>query len=111
MKDLKNVIRLTYVEKGKTYQGEIDRSEFIEQMEHMADWYPDCNNNATTLCKLLPNIASIRINKDVIETQDVPFFQYQNIGDDTIQCMKFMRYYTIIWSFFVHQCEKAKKNN
>lgn len=111
MKDTKNVIWLTYVEKGKTYNGEIDRNEFLKQMEYMADWYPGCNDNAIKLCKLLPNIDSIKINKDIIETQDVPFIQYQNIGEDVIRCLKFMRYYTIIWSFFLHQCEKAKAKN
>ena len=43
MKDEKNVIRLTYVEKGKKYHGTIDKNDFINQMKHMADWYPDCN--------------------------------------------------------------------
>lgn len=110
MKDLKN-IRLIYVEKGNIYRGTIDRADFINQMEHMIDWYPDCNENATKLCELLPKIDCIKINKDIIETQDVPFIEYQNIGENTPKCMKFRRYYTIIWSFFLHQCEEAKKNS
>ena len=101
MKDKKNVIRLTYVEKGKKYHGTIDKNDFFNQMKHMADWYPNCNENATKLCELLPKIDCIKINKDIIDTQDVPFIEYQNINDDTTGCMKFRRYYTIIWSFFI----------
>ena len=111
MKDVTNVIQFTYVEKNKIYHGTINRDHFIDQMEHMVDWYPDCNENATKLCELLPAIASIKINKDIIETQDVPFIEYLNIDDDTPRCIKFRRYYTIIWSFFLHQCEEAKKNS
>ena len=110
MKDKKNVIRFTYVEKGKIYHSNIDRTDFIDQMEHMVEWYPDCNENAIKLCELLPSIDCIKINNDVIETQDVPFIEYQNINDDTPRCLKFRRFYTIIWSFFLHQCEEAKNN-
>ena len=111
MKDKSNVIRFTYLEKGKIYHTTIDRYDFINQMKHIVEWYPDCNENATKLCELLPTIDCIKINKDIVETQDVPFIEYQNINDDTPWCMKFRRSYTIIWSFFLHQCEEAKKNN
>ncbi len=111
MKDKKNVIRFIYVEKGKLYYSTIDRNDFIDQMEHIVEWFPGCNENATKLCELLPTIDCIKINKDIIETQDVPFIVYENINDNTQRCMKFRRSYTIIWSFFLHQCEEAKKNN
>lgn len=111
MKDKKNVIQFTYVEKGKIYYSTIDRDDFIDQMEHMVEWYPGCNENATKLCKLLPYVDCIQVNKDIIDTQDVPFIVYQNINDNTQNFMKFRRSYTIIWSFFLHQCEEAKKNN
>ena len=111
MKDKKNVIRFTYVEKGKIYYSTIDKYDLIDQMEHMIDWFPDCNENAKKLCELLPAIDCIKINKDILETQVVPFIEYQNINDSTPRCMKFRRCYTIIWSFFLHQCEIAKKNS
>lgn len=111
MKDVNKTIRLTYVEKGKTYYGEINRQDFLNQMEHMVSWFPGCNENATKLCELLPNIDLIKINKDIIDTQNVPFIEYQNIGENTSKCLKFMRRYTIIWDFFLHHCNEAKKNS
>ena len=108
---MKDFIRLTYLEKGKEYPGEINRAEFINQMEHIVKWFPNCNENAITLCELLPTIDTITINKDIIDTQEVPFIQYTNIGDKTPRCLKFRRTYIIIWDFFMHQCELAKKNN
>ena len=108
---MKDFIRLTYLEKGKEYPGKINRAEFINQMEHMVKWFPNCNENAITLCELLPTIDTITINKDIIDTQEVPFIQYTNIGDETPRCLKFRRTYKIIWDFFMHQCELAKKNN
>lgn len=112
MKDEKNnVIRLTYVEKGIIYHGGIDRKEFLNQMEHMVNWFPGCNDNALELCRLLPNIDSITINRDIIDTQTIPSFTYQNIGSTDLHFMKFRRIYTIVWDFFLHQCEEAKKNN
>lgn len=111
MKDVKKFIRLIYVEGGKSYHGEINRADFIDQISHMVNWYPSCNDNAKKLCELLPNIDYIKINKDIINTQDVPCIEYQFFGEDTPKCMKFMRMYTIIWSLFMFQCEEAKKNN
>lgn len=37
----KDIIKLEYVEKGVVYQGEIDKSNFVNQMEHMVKWYSD----------------------------------------------------------------------
>lgn len=107
---MKDKIQLTYVEKGNFYYGTIDRADFLNQMQHMADWFPGCNDNALKLCDLLPNIESILINKDVIDTQTVPFITYTNIGSSVNHCLKFMRTYKIIWDFFLHHCEEAKNN-
>jgi len=107
----KDIIKLEYVEKGVVYHGEIDKSNFVNQMEHMVKWYSDCNENASRLCALLPSIEYIRINQDIIDTQTNPFIEYHTIGDDTPKCLKFKHRYTIIWSFFVHQCEEAKQNS
>lgn len=104
-------ISLTYVEKGQTYHTTIDRASFINQMEHMVTWYPGCNENATRLCELLPNMESITVNNDIIQTQDIPFFEYQSFGDEVPHCMKFMRFYKIVWSFLMFHCEQAKNNS
>lgn len=109
MRDKQNVIQFTYVENGKIYHSTIDRYYLLDQMEHMVEWFPGCNENAAKLCKLLPSIDCIKINKDIIDSQDVPFIEYQNVNDNTERCMKFRRCYTIVWNFFLYQCEKAKK--
>lgn len=47
----KDIIKLEYVEKGVVYQGEIDKSNFVNQMEHMVKWYSDCNEKCVqALC-------------------------------------------------------------
>ena len=108
---MKEAIRLIYVEGEKTYYGEINRKNFLNQMEHMVNWFPGCNDNAIKLCELLPNIDCITINKNTIDTQDVPFILYKNVGEDVEKCLRFRRSYSIIWSFFLHSCEEAKKNS
>ena len=52
----KDSIKLEYVEKGVVHQGEIDKNNFVNQMEHMLKWYTDCNENASRICVLLPSI-------------------------------------------------------
>ena len=106
-----DVIRLIYVEHGKTYHGKINKTNFLDQMKHIVDWFPNCNDNAVTLCGLLPDIDCIIINQDIIDTQDVPFILYTTIGDSTEKYLKFRRSYSIIWNFFLHHCKEAKENN
>lgn len=108
---MKDAIQLIYVEDGKTYYGVISRSFFLYQMKHMVNWFPVCNDNAIKLCELIPNIDCITINKDIIDTQDVPFILYRNVEENTENCLRFCRSYRIIWSFFLHFCEEAKQNS
>lgn len=104
-----NVIRLNYVEHGKTYHGEIDKEVFLDQMQHMVEWFPDCNCNAKKLCELIPHMDCITINQDIIDSQDVPFLMYYAFGQE--YWLRLRRTYTIIWGFFMYHCQKAKNNN
>lgn len=106
-----DVIKLTYIENGITYHGEIDRPSFISQMKHMIKWYADCNENSTALCEILPTMESMTVNNDIIKTQDIPFFEYKIFGDSEARCMKFRRFYKIIWETINFQCQKAKNNS
>lgn len=46
----KDIIKLEYVEKGVVYHGEIDKSNFVNQMEHMV-------NGIRTAMKMHPGSA------------------------------------------------------
>ena len=107
----KDIIQLIYIENGSKYSGGINRKEFIEQMDSMIKWFPGCNDNALKLRELLPNIYRITIDKNIVDTQTAPFILYQNFNESDIHCLTFIRTYRIIWDFFLHHCEEAKKNS
>lgn len=105
-------IDLIYVSRNVTYNGIIQRAEFLSEMSHLAVWFPDCNFNALKLQELIPKFTSISINKDIIETQDVPFIVYTTADNPEPQVLKLRRPYTIIWEFFIKYCKEAvKKSN
>ena len=51
------------------------------------------------------------INKDIIETQDVPFIVYTTADTSEPQVLKLRRPYTIIWEFFIKYCNEAVKTS
>lgn len=104
-------INLIYVTQKITYNGVIPRAAFLNEMAHLAIWFPDCNYNALKLKELIPEFTSININKDIIETQDVPFIVYTTADTTEPQILKLHRPYTIIWEFFIKYCNEAVKNN
>lgn len=104
---MKDFIELFYVEKNQTYSGTIERSGFLIQMQHLAKWFPTNNQNATKLCTLIPEIESITINKDIIDTQDVPFIEYKIPGKETT-ILKILRTHHIVWGFLQNYCDEAK---
>lgn len=109
---MKKDINLIYVTQKVTYNGVIPRTEFLDEMSHLAVWFPDCNFNALKLQELIPKFTSISINKDIIETQDVPFIVYTTADTPEPQVLKLRRPYTIIWEFFIKYCKEAvKKSN
>ena len=71
-------IKLIYVKDGNEYSTDIDRALFLDQMKRFVDWYSadGSNYNAQKLSDIIPVIDTIRINYSIIETQDVPFFEY-----------------------------------
>ncbi len=108
---MKKGIKLIYVTQKVTYNGVIPRTEFLDEMSHLAVWFPDCNFNALKLQELIPKFTSISINKDIIETQDVPFIVYTTADTPEPHVLKLRRPYTIIWEFFIKYCNAAVKAN
>ena len=108
---MKKDIDLIYVSKKVTYTGVIDRKEFFDEMSCLAIWFPDNNFNASKLQYLIPKFVSITINRDIIETQDVPFIVYTTVDSSEPQVLKLRRPYTIIWEFFIKYCNAAVKNS
>ena len=103
-----SLIELTYIENGKTYKGTINREAFFALMIDTSDFYPDRNANAKKLCELIPEFQSIKINKDIIETQDVPFIEYTTFENSVSNMLRLSRPCRIIWSIFEDYCDQAK---
>lgn len=104
-------IDLIYVTGKTTYNGIIVRKDFLDQMSNMASWFQNCNFNALKLQSLIPDIVSIKINDDIIETQDVPFIVYTTVNNPSEQILKLRRPCDIIWDFFKFYCNEAVKNS
>lgn len=108
---MKKMIDLTYVEKGVSYKGSIVRESFLNYMQHLVSWYPDRNANATKLCELIPEMESIKINQDILDTQDVPFIEYKCPEDSRTKMLRLSRPCRIIWSILEDYCDQAKNNH
>lgn len=104
-----NNINLIYVKNGTSYHTKINRALFQDQMERFVVWYAPCNNNvnAQKLCKLIPVIDTIKINADIIETQDIPFFEYTTFSSKEANILKFRRPFKIIWEILNYYCDLA----
>ena len=106
---MKNVIMLTYVVKSKTYQGEIDRQKFFDWMKDIAERFKGNNEISTRFVKLIPKMTKMEINKDINETQDVPFVLYEELNSNEQKILKIMRCHHIIWGFLDHYCDEVMK--
>lgn len=107
----KETIKLIYVKNGIAYSTEINRALFLDQMTRFVVWYaPDNNNmNAQKLCKLIPELDTIKVNKDIIDTQDVPFLEYATYSNPEPDILKFRRPFKIIWEILQYYCNEAAK--
>ncbi len=99
---MKDIIKLIYVKDGHEYSTDIDRTVLFEQMEYFAKWYlvDGTNYNAQKLCDIIPNIDTIKISYSVIETRDIPFFEYTLKNSPVENVFKLRRPYKIIWDIF-----------
>lgn len=104
-------IDLIYVIGEVTYNGVINRANFLDEMSHLAIWFPDCNFNALKLQELIPQFVSITISKTIVETQDVPFIVYTTADSDEPQVLRLRRPWTVIWGFLKKYCDEAVKNS
>ena len=109
---MKDIIKLIYVKDGHEYSTDIDRTVLFEQMEYFAKSYlvDGTNYNAQKLCDIIPNIDTIKISYSVIETRDIPFFEYTLKNSPVENVFKLRRPYKIIWDIFEYHCEKAMEN-
>ena len=106
---MKNTIQLKYVVKGKKYQGEIDRQEFFSWMKDISERFKGNNEISTKFVDMLPTMTKMEINKDINETQDVPFVLYENGNGEQQKVLKIMRCHHIIWGFLDHYCDEVMK--
>lgn len=102
-------IKLFYIKNGKPYVDSIDRNLFLDQMKQFAVWYSRSNNNqnALELCKIIPEIDTLKINKDIIDTQDVPFFEYTTYSNPEFNIFKLRRPCKIVWEIILYYCDNA----
>ena len=110
---MKDIIKLIYVKDGNEYTTEINRALFLDQMERFVDWYSadGSNYNAQKLSDIIPVIDTIRINYSIIETQDVPFFEYTLNDGSEENILKLRRPFKIIWEILQYYCDKAVNGN
>lgn len=106
----KDLIKLKYVEGKKVYEGTINRQEFLNHMNYLVEEFPDNNEIAKKLVRLIPEMNHILINKDMNDTQDVPFVYYKLDGSSEGHILKILRFHSIIWGFFERYCYDAKVN-
>ena len=104
-----NKINLIYVRDKISYEIGIDRILFLDQMQRFAIWQSPDNNHsdAQKICKLIPELETIRINYDIIETQDVPFFEYTTYSNVEASVFKLKRPCKTIWEILQFYCKKA----
>lgn len=105
---MKKIIRLRYVSEGTTYRGEIDREQFIHYMQEIAKMFEENNEISTKLVEILPSIVYIKINKDINDTQDVPYIIYGG-EDRRAKILKIRRNHRIIWAFLQRYCDETVK--
>ena len=109
---MKDFILLNYVENEKTYSGNLERNEFLEDMKYVRDRYLDNNENAKRLIEIIPTVTELTINNDRNETQDVPivfFKKYNEAGEEVESGLSILRNHTIIWGFLMRYCCDVKE--
>ena len=104
---MENNIRLEYIVGKRKYIGEINRQEFLGNMQYLQEAFPDNNEIATKLISLTPDMLIIRINQDVNDTQDIPCIWYETANGQDI--LKILRYHSIIWGFLNRYCYDSMK--
>lgn len=106
-------ILLFYSEDGITYLGTIDRNVFLDKMKKIISWYPDCNQNATRLVDIIPQVESFTIHSEINRTQDVPLIEYKLLTmnpHESNRVLKLQRPYSIIWAIIDQHCFETKKH-
>ena len=105
-------IKLVYIKDSTSYHTKIDRALFMDQMQRYVIWYaPDNNNsNAQKLCTLIPEIDTITIHDAVIDTQDIPFFEYTTYSNPEPNILKLRRPYRVIWETLKYYWDIAVAN-
>ena len=106
---MKDTIQLNYVVKGKRYEGKINRKEFFDWMRDISERFKGNNEISIKFVGLIPKMTEMEINKDINETQDVPFVLYKEENKEQRKVLKIMRCHHIIWGFLDHYCDEVMK--
>ena len=103
------IINLFYTKNGVVYTNTIDRDLFLDQMQRFVVWYSQSNNNqnAKELCKIIPDLDTIKVTYSVIQSQDIPFFEYTTYSEPQTRIFKLRRPCTIIWDIILYYCDTA----
>lgn len=97
-------IIFSWKENGKDYQKEISREHFYAMFDGLEKGFKELKDNEISkkMCKVIPEVDKIFINKDHNETQDIPFvICYIN---NTMDIIKIMRRHKIVWSILDKYC-------
>ena len=105
---MRETITLNYIKGGRHFKGVIPRYELQTKMNDFVLNYPNCNQNASKLTKLIPRIVMITINQDILGTCDVPFFVFSTADSTTVDILKLHRPCTYVWKTFEEYCKKIQ---
>lgn len=97
-------MNLRWCEKGAINEKEIAREQFINIMKSLKDGFGDNNEISKKLCKFLPEVQTIFINKDRNDELDIPTIVLY-FEDNAHKIIEIRRNHKIIWGVLNEYCK------
>lgn len=108
---MKDISFTYYRTNGQKFSMDLNRESILAKMRELVKKYPDCNDNATTLLQIIPEIETMEIYQFALDSQDVPYIVYTTFSHAEKQLLKFRGAYRITWEYFKSLCREAEEKN
>ena len=108
---MKDISFTYYRTNGQKFSMDLNRESILAKMRELVKKYPDCNDNATTLLQIIPEIETMEIYQFALDSQDVPYIVYNTFSHAEKQLLKFRGTYRIKWEYFKSLCREAEEKN
>lgn len=96
-------IILNWKEAGKEHKKTIDRHQMSELMIAIKNGFDDDNEISSIMVEIIPELVSIRIDKDRNEQLEVPIIVCY-LQDNEEKVINIKRHHKIIWSILNKYC-------